>query len=159
MNTNTPTTLGMGDLARSINCATELLTADTGFLTEASPAQLADTMGLIVSEYLRVTADLMTEFNIQADSVGARRGPQPQATTPSATSPNGSVAPSSTPAQTTGGLNLSDKQEKFFHKVIGQAEAKGYDGWKFADLQGAPSYDIMQERVSEIKRAAGYGSD
>ena len=32
MNTNTPTTLGMGDLARSINCATELLAADEAMI-------------------------------------------------------------------------------------------------------------------------------
>ena len=157
MNTNTPTTLGMGDLARSINCATELLAADTGFLTEASPAQLADTMGLIVSEYLRVTSDLMTEYNIQADSVGARRGPQPQATIPAPTSPNGSAAPSSTPAQTTGGLNLSPKQDAFFRKVVDQANAKGGSPYSIEQILAAGTYDERQQMVDAVKAQAGYG--
>ena len=158
MNTNTPTTLGMGDLARSINCATELLAADTAFLTEASPAQLADTMGLIVSEYLRVTSDLMAEYNIQADTVGARRGPQPQATTPPPTSSNNSAAPSNTPAPTSGGLNLSPKQDAFFRKVVDQANAKGGSPYSIEQIFGAGTYDERQQMVDAVKAQAGYGN-
>ena len=157
MQTNTPTTLGMGDLARSINCATELIAADTALIAEASPAQLADTMGLIVSEYLRVTADLMAEYNIQADSTGARRGPQPQATTPSQNSPNGSAATPSTPAPTGGGqLNLSPKQAAFFQKVVGQADAKGGSPYSYDQILTATTYDERQQMVDAVKVKAGY---
>ena len=162
MNTNTPTKLGMGDLARSINCATELLAADTAFIKDATPAQLADTMGLIVAEYLRVTAELADEFGITPDTGGgARKGftPSPQS---SPASNGSSAAPSPTPAPVSSGpvdwsagnLKTSPKQGAFFEKVVKQAGAAS--PYTVHDIYNAASYDERNQIVDAIKVAAGY---
>lgn len=161
MNTNTPTSLGMGDLARSINCATELMAADAKLLAEATPAQLADTMGLIVAEYLRVTKDLADEFGIQPDTGGARKGftPSPQS---SPASNGSSAAPSPTPAPASSGpvdwdagnLKTSPKQGAFFEKVVKQAGAQS--PYTIHDIYNAASYDERNVMVDAVKVAAGY---
>ena len=167
--------LDKGDLARSINGAYTILAADTDFIGASTPAEIAGAMGILAKAFLDTTAQLIEETGNLPSSSGAARGlpstspngqsstPSPPTSTPTAPTP---VATGNGPRvydetgnrKSAGGLRVSEKQDKFFDKLPGQAvKNSGSASYTRDPIEAADNYDTRQAIVDVLKAEAGYG--
>lgn len=127
---------------RSYDGAIKLLANDESTL-EDTPKQIA-------KKVLALTDALFEaqQTFIEGNELFTNTDPFPsQSSRPQRSSSNGSTRRSSG----SGGLKLSDKQEKFFKSVIHEIEGLGEEpNYSFEDLQQSTSYDQRQDRVNEL---------
>lgn len=141
-----------GDFARAWNGAAQIVAADKTLLADGSPKEISQAVGILTVELYNGMLELLEELNVADDKAGkaydGRPAPVKQKQYGSS---NGSSGQSSS-------LKTSEKQQNFFRKLIRSIESEGDEPAYTLDqlLNEAPSYDVRNEWVDELKAQAGW---